>query len=76
MRKRELDELRANLHDTEQAVLSVLAPYEDAGDRSELPVSLQGVLDAIETAVMAFEGVENAASDAGYGQYPPSGDYS
>ena len=64
-----LEELRSVLHDAEQAVLDVLAPYEDAGDHGALPVSLQGVLDAIETAVMAFEGVENAASDAGY----PSG---
>jgi methylphosphotriester-DNA--protein-cysteine methyltransferase len=64
--QRALEELRAVLHDAEQAVLNVLVPYEDAGDNSELPVSLQGVLDAIETAIMAFEGVENAASDAGY----------
>lgn len=64
--QRNLEELRTVLETAEIAVLAALASYEDAGDNSALPASLQGVVDAIETAIVTFEDVENEASDRGY----------
>ena len=40
------------------------------------PGTLFNVINRLYTALDKIPGVENAASDAGYGQYPPSGDYS
>jgi len=55
--------LKENRHT--QGALEELRVVLETAEQAVLPVSLQGVLDAIETAVMAFEGVENAASDGG-----------
>jgi len=78
--RRIIKEERVKLINEEASDASIKDDIMDAIQMLEkegnAPGTLFNVINRLYTALDKIPGVENAASDAGYGQYPPSGDYS